>query len=510
MTVIYQKLTAPSFEERCPKIWALSGLKAISPLTYVLMIGVIQMGRGIACCTSVVYMVVLSTDAGAGWFDFWSAALKLLSSNGLCHLSFYLLCATPLILLILFCCGHVVAKVFAHAENQSRYRIFFNAKRLFGQHQLFNGMILSMYFAALLCVLIMGGVIVNPQLPADKTFQTISDTVLTFLLALMIWHLTYRLEPLGNKLVLNFTAAFFNPLLGVLRFLVVLIFFMVLLLGRTESLFVVILLLVSGSVVSLGIFIIPFSGISERFTFIRVGCQSGLMTVIFGRAFCLADHAELTPFSDHNRLILLSSGFVGLIITGYLYQHFVGQNTRTAELKAMNLLFKQKEQILFDAVQQGQYLISAAALACGANPERVDHKGDSLLHIATWKNLPCVADVLITFGAECDRNNRVKLCPLHIAASQLHPEMTALLLNAGARVDVQDMHGRSPIHRICSNSRGSENYRGLQCLKMLLAYGADPHKVDHSGFSAFDLAKKWNASQCIEIIKKSKYPLKGN
>ena len=190
------------------------------------------------------------------------------------------------------------------------------------------------------------------------------------------------------------------------------------------------------------------------------------------------------------------------IMVGLLHHYVVGRQSRVVSRKAMVLLDKHKARILLKSVQAGQHLISAAALARGAAPDGKDRKGDTLLHMAAWKNMPAVARVLLKFGANINQSNRAKLKALHIAASQLHPEMTYLLLYSGAKVNAEDMHGRAPIHRICSNSRASDSYRGLQCLNMLLKNGADPCQTDGYGFSAFDLAQKWNAHQYLQILKK--------
>ena len=504
---VHGNLTAFSFEAQRQKIWTLFGLKAISPLIYFLITGMRRVEVMMYCGISVILMVKLSTGAGVKLFDVVDHCLSSMTSNGVCLLLFNLLCAMPLFFLLVFCSSHTIVRVFSNPDNQNRLGFFFKTMHIFGQQRLFYAMILCMYCATLFCIINVGGVIVNHSLQLDTAFQSISDRIITFLLSLVVWHLSYRLNPLGNKLSSHFTASFYNPLQGIIHFFLLLSFYLILFLGFLDSLWVAIFLLILGGMIGLYYIFIQPLNLPEWLLSIWAICHAGIIAVIGLFAYFFASGVEKISFSWQGRLLVLCSVGVVFIITGYLVQYHVVKKFRAVKVQAMDLLYEKKEQILFDAVQQDRYLICAAALSCGADPERVDQKGDALLHIAAWKNFPLVAHVLLKFGADCHRVNRCKLSALHIAASQLHLQMITLLLGAGARVDVQNQRGREPIHRICSNSRGSDSYIGIQCLKMLLSHGADPYKSDHKGMTAYDLAQKWNANQCMRIIEKSKYHL---
>ncbi len=496
-----------SLEERCHKIWALFGLKSASRLTFYFIRGLFQIGALMECGLLAISAAVLLTGAGTGWFDFGRTYLESVTCKGFYLLFFHLLCAIPPLLLVYFS-SHLIPKAFVNAENQSFFRLFFDAARIFGRRRLFNWVLVSMYAAALLCILIVGGATIDHGTHPDSAFKTASDAIVTFFMALMVWHFSFHLNPLGNKLGRQFKASYYDPLMSVVRFFIGLSFFLVILLGNMDSGATFIFLLISGSLISLGnFFILPLDPCGW-FLSARAGGYPGLLVVIIGRCFHGFEGTGIIPLVEPHRVLWLAGAMALSVLNAGLYRRLVVKPYCAMALDAMKQLHHNKERILFDSVNEGHHLVSAAALSCGADPDRLDQKGDALLHVAAWKDLPHVARVLLKFRADCNQGNRVALRPLHISASRLHPDMIAVLLNYGAGVNVKDMHGREPIHRICSNSRGSDCHRGMRCLKMLLKHGADPHKPDHNGTSAFDLAQKWNARQYTYLIKKFTKPMK--
>jgi len=82
--------------------------------------------------------------------------------------------------------------------------------------------------------------------------------------------------------------------------------------------------------------------------------------------------------------------------------------------------------------------------------------------------------------------------PLHYAAdgslenpgwdAERQVAMIRLLLQAGACVDAPDKNGATPLHRAVRN-------RCSAAVDALLRAGADPHRTNDSGSTAFDLAR---------------------
>lgn len=77
-----------------------------------------------------------------------------------------------------------------------------------------------------------------------------------------------------------------------------------------------------------------------------------------------------------------------------------------------------------------------------------DEDGDTILHLAV---VGCTPDVVDDLMKRCDLNstNNMKQTPLHIASMANRPEMVELLLSGGAKINVHDWKGNTPLHSAC-------------------------------------------------------------
>jgi ankyrin repeat protein len=91
---------------------------------------------------------------------------------------------------------------------------------------------------------------------------------------------------------------------------------------------------------------------------------------------------------------------------------------------------------------------------------------------------------LLPKGPALDQSDCNGWSALHFAAQAHAVEMAALLLAAGATVDVPDAYGNTPLWRAAFESRG----RG-EMLQLLLANGANPDRANDSGMSPRQLAE---------------------
>ena len=118
-------------------------------------------------------------------------------------------------------------------------------------------------------------------------------------------------------------------------------------------------------------------------------------------------------------------------------------------------------------------------------------KGDTALHIVTSQRNLSWLRVLMSKGARVDLQNREGETPLTVAAQLGWVEGADQLLAKGAAVDVANRRGETPL--ILAVQR-----RDLPMVRLLLSKGADPKKADRvAGYSALDYAKRDGRSATI-------------
>lgn len=88
------------------------------------------------------------------------------------------------------------------------------------------------------------------------------------------------------------------------------------------------------------------------------------------------------------------------------------------------------------------------ALAAGAPLDRVNERGDNLLHMAAMQRRPWAVTDLLARGFDPNARNHEGQTPMHLAAYFGNSIPTFLaLLRGGADIDAQDNFGCRPIHR---------------------------------------------------------------
>ena len=108
--------------------------------------------------------------------------------------------------------------------------------------------------------------------------------------------------------------------------------------------------------------------------------------------------------------------------------------------------------------------------------------GWTALHWASWNGHDNIGELLLDNGADIDALTYNET-PLILACDKgRHASFTKLLLNRGCAVDATDDDGDTALHHACW--RGS-----TQCVKELLAHGADTHMKNNDGDTPLDVAK---------------------
>ena len=125
------------------------------------------------------------------------------------------------------------------------------------------------------------------------------------------------------------------------------------------------------------------------------------------------------------------------------------------------------------------------------------------LALATFFGQAAAAERLIHAGADTEQRsaNDTSNMPLHAAIAGNRDDLTRLLLDAGANINVQDGGGWTPVH--LATHGGS-----LSLVQVLLARGADPSIVNRDGDSPLDTALKQGHAEIASVLQE--YQATGN
>jgi uncharacterized protein len=139
----------------------------------------------------------------------------------------------------------------------------------------------------------------------------------------------------------------------------------------------------------------------------------------------------------------------------------------------------------FDAAGVGKTERLASAVA--DDPQVVHARsadGFTALHLAAFFGHVDAARLLLDHGADpaAVADNPMRVQPLHSAVAGRHAELTAMLVESGAPVNVAQRGGWTPLHAAAQH--GDE---GL--VDLLLAAGADPGALADDGRSPADMAE---------------------
>ena len=127
------------------------------------------------------------------------------------------------------------------------------------------------------------------------------------------------------------------------------------------------------------------------------------------------------------------------------------------------------------AMKRGDRGAFRLLLALGADPARGNRDGRTALHLAAMGTSPDWLEVLLGHGMSPDTANTVTgATPLYDALRADQDENIAVLLRAGARVDVADRNGTTPLHQAALVKDAAMVLRFLEA-------GADPRATDRTG-----------------------------
>ena len=127
-------------------------------------------------------------------------------------------------------------------------------------------------------------------------------------------------------------------------------------------------------------------------------------------------------------------------------------------------------------------------LAEGVSPDTRDDEdgGQTPLHWLNGSSLlqgdpaPCF-ELLRDAGANLEATEKYGSRPLHCAASHGDAKLVSLLVEAGANVNAADGYGATALHSAATEGGGGHEKARTDCVKVLLAAGADVDARNNDG-----------------------------
>jgi ankyrin repeat protein len=197
-------------------------------------------------------------------------------------------------------------------------------------------------------------------------------------------------------------------------------------------------------------------------------------------------HVSAVPTLDKNMQLLEAAGKGELSLVQSLVEAGALVDARDKRFNKTSLHWSAS----FGHLDVARFLIEAGAL--------VDARGGRLqrtpLHLAAEKGHLDIARLLVQSGASIDARDDYQVTPLHLTAEQGHLDIARLIVQSGASIDARDDYQNTPLHYAAS-------FGFLDIIQMLLDAGADRTIRDSNGYTAAQLAIKYEHFEAAELLK---------
>lgn len=147
------------------------------------------------------------------------------------------------------------------------------------------------------------------------------------------------------------------------------------------------------------------------------------------------------------------------------------------------------------AVAKGDAGTVQRLLADGVNPQQLDEKDRTGLIVAAMTGQMQIFAILVKAGARLDVPDPLGNTPLHYAAERDQIEMVKLMLALHAPVDAENRNGQTPL--MMAASKGN-----TEIVQSLLSAGANPKKGDYTGRDAFGWARESHKASVVQALER--------
>lgn len=213
-----------------------------------------------------------------------------------------------------------------------------------------------------------------------------------------------------------------------------------------------------------------------------------------GAAFLLLEDAVAKKYFERDR-----AGFLSLlaILGGSGHPEFTNYVTQQLDRRPQLVedRYTYGRTLLHAASQDGASAIAEELLQRGADPNALDRYGHAPLYFAAT---PEMVHVLARHGADLDAQDTVKRCTaLHMAARFGRLEVASALLDCGARLDVPDRSGETPLRR-------AVNLNKLEIARLLVSRGANIEAPGSKGLTPLQAAKSIEMKRILANTHRTK------
>ncbi|RRV07311.1 ankyrin repeat domain-containing protein [Pseudomonas sp. v388] len=167
-------------------------------------------------------------------------------------------------------------------------------------------------------------------------------------------------------------------------------------------------------------------------------------------------------------------------------------NTREPETMTDDEAAEFAEQV-FNVARQGDAVMLERLLEKGLPANLRNHKGDTLLMLASYHGHQEAVKVLLKYQADPEIHNDNNQMPIAGAAFKGDLAVVKLLVEGGAKVDGASSDGRTALMMAAMFNRTA-------IVDYLLSQGADLHARDAKGINALGAAQAMGAAETTEQL----------